>query len=115
MSKRIYVADDHKIWRDLMNDIFSKTSYDVKTFENGKKLTEAYDNEKPDLVISGINMPEMSGIKVAEYIRGEDTKTPIILMSTDDYDLSQYNVSFMNKGRFDLDNFRNLVNKLIGE
>ena len=61
----------------LLEDV----GYNVVTAENGKQGIEVYKAEKPDLVISDINMPEINGFRVCEYIHNDNPDLPIIALS----------------------------------
>ena len=48
---------------------------------NGKQIVDALQKEKADLLILDINMPVMSGIDVARYVRENSPETQIVLLS----------------------------------
>lgn len=61
---KILIADDEKEMRDLINDLLTSSGYDVIQADNGKKALELADQERPDLVLLDVNMPEMEGTDV---------------------------------------------------
>lgn len=66
MSKipRILVVDDEESMCNFMEIMLRKEGYEVSTAQSGKDAVTLLDSEAPDLVISDIMMPEMSGIEL---------------------------------------------------
>jgi len=76
----MYIEDDDSIRNNIKNTldlIFKK----VLTFSNAEEAWLQYKQEKPDIVLSDINLPCMSGIEFSKLIRKEDYELPIILLS----------------------------------
>ena len=48
---------------------------------NGREALELFQQEKPDLVLSDIIMPEMDGIELTEHLRQLSPETPVVLHS----------------------------------
>ncbi len=51
MSQMIYLADDEKNIRDLMEAALTEEGFSVKTFPDGKTLLDVCGEKMPDLVI----------------------------------------------------------------
>jgi len=80
----ILVVDDKEFRRQEIKDLLQKNGYEVITIPRAHDATWAFmDNHFCiDLVLTDTNMPEVSGIELAECIREEISKTiPIIGMS----------------------------------
>ena len=58
---KVLAVDDTKNDRLLLTKILSSAGYDVKSACNGIEALEMIENERPDLIISDIMMPEMDG------------------------------------------------------
>ena len=80
MSKTILVVDDKANVRTLIREYLSKQGYRVVTAENGQNALYAARQEKPDLILLDIMMPEMDGF---EFIRAyrKESDAPIILLT----------------------------------
>jgi DNA-binding NtrC family response regulator len=63
-SPRILVVDDEESMCNFMEIMLKKEGYTVSTAQSGPEAIERIDTEHPDLVISDIMMPEMSGIEL---------------------------------------------------
>ncbi len=78
----ILVVDDEQSLCDLMAEIL-KDNYDVIQAYDGKEALEMARQRQPDLVVSDIMMPHMSGVELVKALR-DDPKTkdiPTILLS----------------------------------
>ena len=82
MIKLLLVEDDTSlayIEKSTPEDIVG--GYEVVTAENGKEGLKAWQEFKPDVIISDIDMPEMNGIEMVKRIRETDGDT-LILFAT---------------------------------
>lgn len=78
MKKLIYIADDDKNIRELVETFLKSSDYDVEAFENGELLLERFREKEPDMVLLDVMMPGMDGFEVCKKIREEST-VPIIM------------------------------------
>jgi len=74
----LYVEDD-TIIRD--NAISYLENYFKAVFEaqDGEEAFEIYEEERPDIIITDIEMPKLNGLELARKIRKKDKTTPIII------------------------------------
>ena len=81
---RILVAEDQKLFLGaLANLIDLEDDFQViGKAENGKLAIEMIDSHKPDLVVTDIEMPEMSGIDLALALRATGNKARILIVTT---------------------------------
>jgi CheY-like chemotaxis protein len=83
-SRKIVVADDEPVVRQLLAQSLGTRGFDVLLAENGKEAFELVQKNKVDLVLSDINMPGSGGIELMEMIRRSDHKDmPVVLMTGD--------------------------------
>lgn len=82
MSHRILIADDNKDFTSIFKDYISLYN-DIELVgiaENGCKTYEMLLQEKPDLLILDLVMPDMDGIEVLRRIRDMDGVKPVIFV-----------------------------------
>ncbi|SNX55507.1 response regulator [Thermoanaerobacterium sp. RBIITD] len=81
MSK-IMIVDDAAFMRMMIKDIITKNNLgSVVEAEDGSVAVEKYQQEKPDLVMMDITMPEMDGIQAVKHIKEMDPDAKIIMCS----------------------------------
>ena len=79
---RIAVADDEADIRDYFRRLFPRLGYQlVGEAENGRELVEICRTAEPDLIITDVMMPEMSGMDAAAEI-SKTQSIPIIILSS---------------------------------
>lgn len=81
--KHIFVVDDEKSIRDLIKLYLEKENYRVSLFESGRDVLEAFNNQKPDLLVLDIMLPESDGLEVCREIR-KTSDVPIVFVSARD-------------------------------
>lgn len=85
MSYKILIADDEPEIRDLLRLYLENDKYEVVEAVNGIDALRLMDDEKPDLIMLDIMMPQMDGYQVLKHIR-EDNNVPVIIISAKDED-----------------------------
>ena len=78
--KTILVVDDNASIRTLVRDYLSEQGLRVLTADNGQNALFVARQEKPDLILLDIMMPEMDGYQFVTAFRKE-SETPIILLT----------------------------------
>ncbi len=78
-KKKIMIVDDEEAIRLLYKEEFEDEGYEVAAFSSGQEALEAFEKEKPDLVILDIAMPGMSGLDVLGKIKEMSPETPVIM------------------------------------
>jgi two-component system response regulator PilR (NtrC family) len=63
-AARILVVDDEQSMRELLAIVLRREGYDVVLADNGHAAVELMEREPVDVLISDINMPDMSGVDV---------------------------------------------------
>lgn len=84
-GKKIVMVEDDVAMREIVVHKLSTNGFTVKEAEDGQEGVDLIVNEKPDLVLLDLMLPEMDGFKVLETIRKHsDPKvaaTPVIILS----------------------------------
>ncbi len=80
MTQTILVVDDKSSVRTLVRDYLSEENFRVVLAENGRQALSAAIQEKPDLILLDIMMPEMGGYEFLRLFR-KDHNTPVILLT----------------------------------
>ncbi len=106
---KILIADDHKLFRSgivrLLKD--QPNIYVIGEAENGTQLVEKYFELLPDIVLTDIAMPNMSGLEAISNIKKKDPGLKALFLSM--YDSDEYIYKAIKSGG------RGLINKNILE
>lgn len=81
---RILVAEDETSLNDLLQDALRMNGYETISAKHGLEALRLIREEKPDLVILDINMPQLDGFAVIEKLRNENNNVPVIVLTARD-------------------------------
>jgi CheY-like chemotaxis protein len=79
-KKSILLVEDTLTQAMLYQHMLEKRGFQVKIARSGKQALELIDKEKPDVVLTDINMPEMTGFELSNAIKNGDTTSDIIVV-----------------------------------
>jgi two-component system KDP operon response regulator KdpE len=83
MTQRILVVDDETQITRVLRAALSAQRYDVRTANDPEEALRVFEEWSPDLVVTDLMMPEISGVDLCRAIRKKD-KTPILVLSVRD-------------------------------
>ena len=95
---RILVVDDEPQITRVLRTSLSTQGYEVRIANNGEAALTVFDEWNPDLVITDLSMPKMTGIELCENIR-DHSQVPIIILSVKGED--KIKVDALDKGADD--------------
>jgi DNA-binding NtrC family response regulator len=81
MAKQIFVVDDEKCIADSLAMILRKSGFETRAFYNAHSALAQIESSTPELVISDVVMPVMSGLEMAVLIRERLPECRILLFS----------------------------------
>src|SRR2546428_8290179 len=77
----ILVVDDEMGILDVLRILLKGEGFDVTTAQGGKARLEALKGSPPDIVLTDIKMPGVSGTEILAAVRDQDPETPVILLT----------------------------------
>ncbi|MFV8367957.1 response regulator transcription factor [Flavobacterium sp. LB2R40] len=81
--KKIVLAEDNSIFLTLLRFRLEKEGYKIHTAVDGKKAIELIEEVNPELILTDIMMPFISGLEVISHVRNKlNLQTPIIVFSS---------------------------------
>jgi CheY-like chemotaxis protein len=80
-GKKILLIDDDEEIRLTLRLVLERAGYKVTVAPDGKEGLRRYHDEKADLVITDLFMPEKEGLETIMEIRRDNPATPIIAIS----------------------------------
>lgn len=80
---KILVVDDEEFIRSLLRNGLTENGFDVVTADNGFEGILAVEEEKPDIVITDIMMPRLTGLELLTALKNNKLtrNIPVILIS----------------------------------
>lgn len=83
-SLTIALIDDHQLLIESLSNLLSKFEFikEIKKFSNARSFIKEEMDPEPDIIISDILMPDMSGIDLLNHFKKLNKKPKIILLSS---------------------------------
>lgn len=83
-AKKILIVDDEPYITRVLKLVLQKEGYVVTCVNNGQQGLDQYTKERPDMVITDVKMPRMTGNELVAAIRqtNADSETPIVVMTS---------------------------------
>jgi len=79
--KKILLLEDEYDLAETLQELLEENSFSVDMVHNGNDAVDASYENKYDLYIFDINVPDMSGLELLESLRNADDNTPAIFIS----------------------------------
>jgi two-component system response regulator HydG len=81
MKPKILVIDDERAILDTVGILLRGEGFDTELVQNGRDALDRLDAISPDIVLTDIRMPAISGLEVLAAVRAWDVEVPVILMT----------------------------------
>jgi len=78
---RILLADDHTIFLEGLKNLLEKKFNVIGMVKNGRELIEEVEQQRPDIVVTDISMPELNGIEATVQIKKIAPDVKVILLT----------------------------------
>lgn len=83
-SRRVLLADDEREMRTLLQAYLEMAGYTVRAVPNGVEVIRVIrvDGWVPDVLVTDVHMPLMSGLEVLRRLRETQTAVPTIIITS---------------------------------
>ncbi len=78
---RVWVIDDDKSIRWVLEKSLQKAGYEVSCFANASGLLQQVAENGPDVIVTDIRMPGMDGIELLRRLQAQYPQLPVIVMT----------------------------------
>jgi two-component system chemotaxis response regulator CheY len=85
VTEKILVVDDSRDTREMMTKLLELESFNVITAEDGRIGFDTAKAERPDIIITDINMPNLNGIEMIRLLRDEVDFSGVPIMAITAY------------------------------
>ena len=91
MARTVLVVDDSVSTRQFVSFSLKAAGYEVVSAVHGREALEKLDGARFDMVITELNMAEMSGIEFIKQVRSKFEKSgmPIVMLTTESQELEK--------------------------
>ncbi len=96
---RILIVDDEKPLVTLFSRILKKEGYNVRTSTSPTGALKIFEDFSPNLIVSDLKMPEMSGIDLLKEVKAQNHSTDFIILTA--YATVENAVEAMKNGAID--------------
>jgi two-component system nitrogen regulation response regulator GlnG len=79
--KHIWIVDDDKSIRWVLEKALQKAGMSTRSFSNGEDLLKALQQNSPDVLLTDIRMPGMNGLQLTQAIHNQHPELPVIIMT----------------------------------
>ncbi|NJR69400.1 MAG: response regulator [Synechococcales cyanobacterium CRU_2_2] len=86
MSKTILIVDDMQSQLQLISNYLERAGYQVTTADSGAAALEKIKVQRPDIVVTDLVMPELTGLELCRELKRmpETASIPVIACTTKD-------------------------------
>ena len=98
-KKKILVVDDEQDVRETLESVLAKLDYDPIVAPGGKEALELIKQNKIDVVLSDLYMPEMDGIELLKRVKTEDRNIVFLMITA--HPTIETAVDAIKKGAYD--------------
>jgi two-component system, cell cycle response regulator DivK len=71
MAKTILIVEDNELNMKLFNDLLEARGYRVLQTTSGHEVLKIARDERPDLILMDIQLPEISGLDVTSHLKDD--------------------------------------------
>lgn len=99
MKAKILVVDDEESIREFLEIMLKKEGYEITLAEDGAKAKEILVKKSFDMIISDLQMPNMTGIELLKHVK--ETYPDIVFMMITAFGTTETAVEAMKMGAYD--------------
>ena len=99
MKSRILVVDDEDSIREFLEIMLKKENYEVTTAEDGLRAKEILSKKTFDMVISDMQMPNVTGIELLKHVK--ESYPDVVFMMITAFGTTETAVDAMKMGAYD--------------
>jgi two-component system, NtrC family, nitrogen regulation response regulator GlnG len=77
----VWVVDDDESVRWVLEQALKQAQMVPRTFDSARALLRAFERDRPDVLVTDIRMPDMSGLELMERLAASDPDMPVIVIT----------------------------------
>ncbi|MBI1215867.1 MAG: response regulator [Alphaproteobacteria bacterium] len=72
MTKKVLIVEDNELNMKLFDDLLGAHGYDTVKTRDGTQVLDIAREHMPDLIIMDIQLPEVSGLEVTQWLKNDE-------------------------------------------
>lgn len=81
MTKTVLIVEDNELNMKLFNDLLETRGCRIVQTRNGVEAVKLARETKPDLILMDIQLPEVSGLEVTQWLKDDETLRSIPIVA----------------------------------
>jgi len=79
---KILIAEDSPVDRALIERLLERPDWSITVTNDGQEALAAIESQRPDLLITDMQMPLVDGVQLVKSVRASDSSLPIVLVTS---------------------------------
>ena len=117
MRPHVLIIEDEEGLLEILELNFRSAGYTVSTAADGVTGWQRFEQERPDLLVLDLNLPQISGFRLLELVRSE-SELPILILTAYDFaeaeEVAQHRPDAFIKKPFDVQELVRTADRLVG-
>ena len=117
MRPHVLIIEDEAGLLEILELNFRSAGYQTSTATDGVTAWQQYEQERPDLLVLDLNLPEISGFRLLELVRSE-SDLPILILTAYDFaeaeEVARHRPDAFIKKSFDVQVLVQTADRLVG-
>jgi DNA-binding NarL/FixJ family response regulator len=84
MKVRVILADDHTLFLEGLKKLLEPSCWVIGTATDGQQLISVVEKQRPEVVVTDINMPRLNGLEACERLLKQLPQTRIVVVTVDE-------------------------------
>jgi two-component system OmpR family response regulator len=81
---RLLLVDDEDNLRSMLEAALRHNGFDVSAVANGRDALDRATNDRPDLIVLDVMLPDLDGFEVCRRLRTDGNRTPVLFLTAKD-------------------------------
>ncbi|MCA3709955.1 MAG: response regulator [Phenylobacterium sp.] len=77
MAKKVLIVEDNELNMKLFHDLLDAQGYETLQTREGLEALSLAREQRPDLILMDIQLPEISGLEVTKWLKADDELSSI--------------------------------------
>jgi two-component system OmpR family response regulator len=83
-GERLLLVDDEDNLRSMLEAALPRNGFDVAAVANGRDALDRATNDRPDLIVLDVMLPDLDGFEVCRRLRTDGNRTPVLFLTAKD-------------------------------